>query len=560
MNYVSIGDKFVSITKKLLFANLGLFLFVFISGTLFLTFFAFRDAEKYIEKSISDRGLQLVGSSSIALRGMVEDNAFTSVRELMFSSVQRDKNIQFGVFIDQDETLWAFSLEHIPDSGITIDDVLSDSTIKWAKDVLVPSFRVSMTKRELYEFAAPVMHERTRLGTVIYGYSTASMKKTIHNKRNVVIIQSVAILVVQLLLGVLLYLWSTREARNQANSIVSPLFELTKAAHTISSGDYASPVTTTTNDEVGELARNFESMRTTIYKYTTELEQLVEERTGELREAQRELLDKAHKEGMAEIATNTLHNIGNILNSVHTSLHMARETMDDSYISGFIKANALLRENMDDLERFIVQDPKGKNLMHYYLKLEDLLSSSQKTLQTHFNRLNDKIQLICDVVATQQNYAGYAGMSQDFSLADIIHDALTMQKASLDRLSIIVEEDLPDVPKIAVVKTKVIHILINLVTNAKDAMMDVSPDTRKIYISLTQEESRVILKIRDTGCGLSKKELEKVFVHGYSTKKSGHGFGLHSCANYMTEMRGDMYAESEGQGKGATFVLRFPLD
>ncbi|MCP4671532.1 MAG: ATP-binding protein, partial [Desulfobacula sp.] len=52
---------------------------------------------------------------------------------------------------------------------------------------------------------------------------------------------------------------------------------------------------------------------------------------------------------------------------------------------------------------------------------------------------------------------------------------------------------------------------------------------------------------------------KKIFAHGFTTKKDKYGFGLHSSANSMTEMGGEMWAESDGIGKGATFVLRLPV-
>ena len=51
---------------------------------------------------------------------------------------------------------------------------------------------------------------------------------------------------------------------------------------------------------------------------------------------------------------------------------------------------------------------------------------------------------------------------------------------------------------------------------------------------------------------------ERIFAHGFTTKKDGHGFGLHSGANAAHEMGGSLTAESEGLGRGATFTLELP--
>jgi signal transduction histidine kinase len=69
----------------------------------------------------------------------------------------------------------------------------------------------------------------------------------------------------------------------------------------------------------------------------------------------------------------------------------------------------------------------------------------------------------------------------------------------------------------------------------------------------------VRLEVRDTGVGISRENLAKIFSHGFTTKKNGHGFGLHNCANAAQRMDGSLTAYSDGPGKGASFVLRLPV-
>ena len=56
------------------------------------------------------------------------------------------------------------------------------------------------------------------------------------------------------------------------------------------------------------------------------------------------------------------------------------------------------------------------------------------------------------------------------------------------------------------------------------------------------------------------ENLPKIFSHGFTTKKTGHGFGLHNCANAAQQMDGSLTAYSDGPGKGASFVLRMPVE
>ncbi len=280
---------------------------------------------------------------------------------------------------------------------------------------------------------------------------------------------------------------------------------------------------------------------------------------AELKSAREELLEKAHKAGMADIATGTLHNVGNILNSVKTSTQAIAYTMEKSPITGLNKANQMLRDNIGCLEEFITTNPKAKKLMQYYLKLEDGFNTEKESIKKHLERLFHKVDVIASVISAQQSYAGYCGFEEKAALSDIVNDAVTMQSGSIKRYNIIIIKDLKNVPDVLVQKTKLVHILINLIQNAKDAMLSILPEERKMKIKIESNSEAVFVKVIDSGQGIEKKHIQKIFSHGFTTKEKGHGFGLHSSANYMTEMGGRIWVESEGKDKGATFILRFPL-
>ena len=71
---------------------------------------------------------------------------------------------------------------------------------------------------------------------------------------------------------------------------------------------------------------------------------------------------------------------------------------------------------------------------------------------------------------------------------------------------------------------------------------------------------RVRFSVRDEGEGISDVNLTRIFAHGFTTRKHGHGFGLHSCLQAAAEMNGALTVHSDGTGRGATFTLELPLD
>lgn len=82
---------------------------------------------------------------------------------------------------------------------------------------------------------------------------------------------------------------------------------------------------------------------------------------------------------------------------------------------------------------------------------------------------------------------------------------------------------------------------------------------RVVRISARQEADSIRIDVSDTGVGIEASQLGNLFQHGFTTKASGHGFGLHASAITATELGGSLSANSDGFGQGATFTLRVPL-
>jgi signal transduction histidine kinase len=68
----------------------------------------------------------------------------------------------------------------------------------------------------------------------------------------------------------------------------------------------------------------------------------------------------------------------------------------------------------------------------------------------------------------------------------------------------------------------------------------------------------VRISVIDNGVGIPAQNMDRLFTHGFTTRQSGHGFGLHSGALAAQELGGTLHAESEGAGRGAAFILELP--
>ncbi len=272
---------------------------------------------------------------------------------------------------------------------------------------------------------------------------------------------------------------------------------------------------------------------------------------------QQELIVKAHKAGMADIASDALHNIGNILNSVKTSNEFIYTTLRNSCTGGLNKALLLLKENADDLKGFICDDDNGERLMRYLLSIEKPLNVEINQIREQTIRIREKIRLMTNVIHAQLDYANGDYLEEKAPLATILDDTLEMHSDSLKQAGIEVMKDYGEVPPVLIQRVKLIHVLTNLIQNARDSILQADQPEKRILIELIRDAGQTVLKITDNGRGIESENLNRVFNLGFTTKQNGRGLGLHNCANFMTDMKGSIRVESKGLNQGATFILRF---
>ncbi len=318
----------------------------------------------------------------------------------------------------------------------------------------------------------------------------------------------------------------------------------------------------TTNDKpvIMALVQNIDARKKNEYEleqYRVNLEEIVNAKKKELLSTQEELVEQAHKAGMAEIATGALHNVGNILNSVFVSA----ETIESEILNGDLqklkKVNELLSDNTGNLSEFITGE-KGFKLIDYLKELEILYDSKSQNLETQLKRMKDKTIATVEVINSQQEYAKQIYLVEFEGVEKVIDTVLNIVNASLEKHNINALCRYSETSPINIQKSKLIHILINLLNNAIDSLKNHSVAPKEITISTKEDDDSVFITILDNGQGISKESLTKVFHHGFTTKIDGHGFGLHSCANYAKEMGGDLFVESEGEDKGALFTISLP--
>lgn len=283
----------------------------------------------------------------------------------------------------------------------------------------------------------------------------------------------------------------------------------------------------------------------------------------ELAQTYKNLVDASRLAGMAEVATGVLHNVGNVLNSLNVSSNLVTETVQRSNVDGLVKLAALVNEHASDLGEFLTRDPKGKLVPGYLASLAEHSMKERAALLQEVASMQKNIDHIKEIVAMQQGHATAAGVIETLEAAELFEDALRMNGADLVRGDVRIVREFASVPALSVEKGKVLQILVNLIRNAKHACDDLQKrETREKIITLRLEaaaDEKVWLIVHDNGIGIPPENLTRIFVHGFTTRAYGHGFGLHSSALAAKEMRGALTASSAGLGHGATFILELPI-
>ena len=304
-------------------------------------------------------------------------------------------------------------------------------------------------------------------------------------------------------------------------------------------------------------------LRRQVEKRTIQLQQEIEERKRielEIERSHKHLLQASRVAGMAEVATNVLHNVGNVLNSVNVLGWAIVEDVHNSSVSSVKKLADLVAAQGQDFGRFIADDPRGQKLPHYLKRLSGHLALEQSDLIRKVESLTENIQHIKEIVATQQTYATVAGVCEKILPEDIVEDALRMQGEGLARHSIQLLRDYQNAPALFADRHKLLQILFNLLENAKHACYKSDAAERQITIRIQANNGRCVeISVQDNGVGIAPENLARIFSQGFSTRKGGHGFGLHSSVLMAQDMGGSLTAHSDGPGKGATFVLALPF-
>ncbi len=272
----------------------------------------------------------------------------------------------------------------------------------------------------------------------------------------------------------------------------------------------------------------------------------------------KQLISTARQVGMSDIAVSILHNIGNLLNSVNVTVNILLEKLQRSkLLNVFIEINQQLKTHAHDLERYLTEGQNRKILLKYFDLLEHAIHDERAEIVNDLKSLHDNLQHIKDIVVMQNAFSTVVGMIEPISLEEQLEETIKMIGFNE---SYTIERNYEKFDTILLLdKIKFLKILANLIRNAKDAIIESKTEVKKLKLSVRKKADHFIeIKVIDNGIGIPPKNLTRIFSFGFTTKRGGHGFGLHNSILLAKELGGTLSVTSEGLYKGSIFTLKFP--
>lgn len=295
--------------------------------------------------------------------------------------------------------------------------------------------------------------------------------------------------------------------------------------------------------------------------FTLVIRNITERKQSEekLAELNKQLISVARRAGMAEVATSVLHNVGNVLNGINVSVSLIQEKLKKTEMARFAVIANFLKENKKGEAFFGVENVKVTECFNYILLLEKTWEKEHGDFIEEQSSLIKKIQHVKHIVRMQQSMACNYSIKEEVILQNVMVDSLLMNNLSENHPGFDIQINCKDVPAFFVDRAKLLQILINLIQNAKESVIEANIENKELILNAKLIEGRTIeIQVIDNGIGITASDYVKVFTFGYTTKKKGHGFGLHSSSVAARELGGSLTVKSREDKRGATFILKFP--
>jgi signal transduction histidine kinase len=272
---------------------------------------------------------------------------------------------------------------------------------------------------------------------------------------------------------------------------------------------------------------------------------------------QQKLRESSHQAGMAEIATGILHSVGNVVNSLGIAHETMRRDLKALRVEQLEQATTLIRANRGSMASFFTDDARGRHLPDYLGALAAEISSNVHCVRGELDTVEALLEHLRGIISAQQVRANLGHQREPVDLKELLDATLMGLAPELCSMQVMFHHQ--DLPLVTTDRHKLLLIFVNLLNNARDAVLACALEPRRIVVQLGREGDEAVISIEDSGIGMSPEVLSRLWRFGFTTKANGQGFDLHNSANAAREIGATITAHSDGTDKGSRFTVRLPI-
>lgn len=261
--------------------------------------------------------------------------------------------------------------------------------------------------------------------------------------------------------------------------------------------------------------------------------------------------------GAMEISASVLHNVGNVLNSLNVSVDTLISSRNATPMKSFVKLADMLTVHKENIATFLTEDPQGTHVVEYIDELAKCWDREHKQGLVELQDITKNIVLIKNIITTQQAVVKVDSLEQIISIDELLDEILLLSGISNNK-EITIHKEYGPIKPAMIDRIKLFQVLNNVISNGKDALKESTNPNKILSIKTSLENGQIVFEISDTGSGIDSANLKKIFNFGFTTKKNGHGFGLHASALTVNQLGGEISVKSGGLNQGAIFIIRIP--
>jgi C4-dicarboxylate-specific signal transduction histidine kinase len=269
------------------------------------------------------------------------------------------------------------------------------------------------------------------------------------------------------------------------------------------------------------ISRDITRQRREEEEITRRLEQMVEDRTRQLKETHEKLLHQDKMSSLGKLSASVVHEINNPIAGILNLVMLMKRVMNEQALSA------------KDVDQF-----------KFYLNLME--TETRRTGRIVSNLLAFSRQSKMEMKSVNINR--------------LIEQTLLINANLLMIAGVKVEKHLsPDLPDLIGSEDQLLQVFMNLVSNAAQAMESKEKGVLSITTNHSSKQNAILIQIEDTGVGIPEKDMSRLFEPFFTTKKGkGVGLGLSVAYGIIQEHRGSIYVQSK-IGAGTTFQVKLPV-